>query len=438
MWKKIKNILTIIPSFLSFPIREWGLLQKTPFRKGGQGGFSGGKQYSTPTEDTQSSENETSEQIPFPREFLDIIDNIFLTFPDISQAVKKTVHLGNTGHHVEFEGLSEAQAKSANEEIKNFSKTILKYSAGLDSFVNLLFQQAITKGAISLEIVPSLKFDSVEKIVFVPVKSIQFKKVDREFLPFQNLPGKEPIPLNPEQYMYIPLHTLENSPYGIPPFISAFHSLMIQKDGMQNVKNIIRKFGLLGFIFAQKRIPNNEGLSQGEYKEFLQKDLMNFSKSFRNNFNSGVAVAYDDTTIQHNQVTGDAKGVSDIFQLVEQQIASGIDIDPALLGRTYSTTETYAGVVYHSFLSSLTNTRRLIKRALEKILLMHLTYKGFPVKSVSIKFNPDKELNPEKAATAEKTKIENVLLKLNAGIIDLDTAAKELGYPKATGLAAKK
>jgi len=430
MWNKIKNILTIIPSILFSPLLQRGV----------RGDFlrKGAKQNYAPVEDTQSSETETSEDIPFPREFLDLIDTIFLTFPDISQAVKKTIHLGNTGHHVEFEGLSEAQAKSANEEIKNFSKTILKYSAGLDSFVNLLFQQAITKGAISIEIVPSMKFDSVEKIVFVPVKSIQFKKVEREFLPFQNLPGKEPIPLNPEQYMYIPLHTLENSPYGIPPFISAFQTLMIQKDGMSNVKNILKKFGLLGFIFAQKRIPNNEGLSQNEYREFLQKDLMNFSKSFRNNFSSGVAVAYDDVKIEHNQVTGDAKGVSDIFQLVEQQIASGIDIDPALLGRAYSTTETYAGVVYHSFLSSLTNTRRLIKRALEKILLTHLIYKGYPLKSLSIKFNPDKELNPEKAAIADKTKIQNVLLKLNAGIIDLDTAAKELGYAKATGLPAKK
>jgi len=67
-----------------------------------------------------------------------------------------------------------------------------------------------------------------------------------------------------------------------------------------------------------------------------------------------------------------------------------------------------------------------------------LIYKGYPLKSLSIKFNSDKELNPEKAATADKTKIENVLLKLNAGIIDLDTAAKELGYAKATGLPAKK
>lgn len=386
-----------------------------------------------PNENLQSSEDETTVDLPFPHSFLDTIDLMLMTVPDISQAVRKTISIGNTGHRIEFKGLSDAQSESARTELESFVKSVFRYSAGTDSLVNLLFQQAVTKGAVSIEIVPSLKFDAVEKIVFVPVKSIRFHKSDREYLPYQQLAGRDPIALNPEQYMYIPLQTLENSPYAIPPFISAMNSVLLQKDGMHNLSSIIRKFGLLGFIFAQKRIPANEGLSHNEYKEFLKKDLSEFSKSFRNNFSSGVAVAYDDVKIDHNSVTADSKGVSDIFQLIEQQVASGLDVDPALLGRTYSTTETYAGVVYHSFLSSLNNTRRLIKRALEKIYLQHLLYKGFPVKTVSVKFNTDRELSPEKSAMAEKTKIENVLLKLNAGLIDRDTAAKELGYEKAAG-----
>jgi hypothetical protein len=390
---------------------------------------------SVPNEDARSSEDSTSNQIPFPREFLEVIDHLILNTPDLSQALRKTITIGNTGHRIEFEGLSDSESEKARKEIENFSKTVLKYQAGMDSLVNLLFVQATTKGAISIEAVPNVTMDGISKIVFVPVKDILFKKIDKEYYPHQISFGNDDILLNENQYMYIPLQTLENSPYGIPPFISAYFSLSIQKDGVSNLKNIIRKFGLMGFIFAQKRIPANEGFSQNEYREFLKKDLKNFSESFRNNFNSGVAVAYNDVDIKHNSVTADSKGVGEIFQLIEQQVASGIDIDPALLGRSYSTTETYAGVVYHAFLSSISNTRRLIKRALEKVLLMHLSLKGFPVKSVKVIFNEDKELNPEKAELAKKTKIENVLLKLQAGIINLETACKELGY---AGLPEKK
>lgn len=395
-----------------------------------------------PVEDRQSSQ--TSDETftgtlerPFPFEFFEIIDQLILKTPDLSQAVKKTIQIGNSGHRVEFDGLSQAQSEKAQEEIQSLSRKILKYSAGMDNLVNLLFRQAITKGAISIEIVPSLNFDSVEKIVFVPLKRIRFIKENGEYIPVQDIPGKEPIVLNPEQYIYIPLESEENSPYGIPPFISALKTVFIQEDGVNNLKSIVKKFGLLGFIFAQKRIPHNEGKTEYEYKKFLSESLKEFSDSFRQNFNSGVAVSYDDVSINHNSLTGDARGVSDIFQLIEQQIASGIDIDPALLGRTYSTTETYAGVVYHAFLSSINNTRRLIKRALEKIFLMHLIYLNYPVKKVKVIFNPDKSLNPEKEATAEKIKIENVILKINAGLIDRDTGAKELGYRKASGLLKK-
>lgn len=382
---------------------------------------------------------QSSRDLPFNNalppyiEFLDILEHLVLTTPDYSQAVKRTVNLGNTGYSVDFEGLGKAQIEKSRDEINKFSSHIGRYKTGMDNFVDLLFRQILIKGAISIEVVPSEKLDRVERIVVVPVKTIRFKYENYEYIPYQTGVMEGEVYLNTNQYIYSPLIQAENSPYAIPPFLSAMDTTFIQKDSIKNVKSIINKFGLLGFLFAQKTMPFNDGLTDKEYEDKLVEELEKLAESFRQNFGSGAAVSYDDVSVTHNSISTDTRGAIDLFNLVEQQIASGLDIDPALLGRTYSTTETYAGVVYHAFVSSLDNIRKLIKRTLEKIYFMHLVMLGFPVKRVKVSFNPSKSLKPKEDIESEGIKIDNVLKKMNAGIIDLDTAARELGYEKATG-----
>ncbi len=238
----------------------------------------------------------------------------------------------------------------------------------------------------------------------------------------------------------MPLQSDEDSPYGIPPYLSALNSILIQIDSMDNVKNIIKKFGLLGFLSATKKIPiQDAGKTETEHRNSLEEKLKKFAKNFSQNFKSGIAVSYDDVSYDYKSFGSDsARGAKDILQEVEQQIASGLDIDPALLGRTYSTTETYAGVVYASFLASLGNIRRIVKRFLERGYYLHLVMAGYPVSSVKVTFNKDRGMNPKEELEAEEVKVRTVLTKYQAGIIDADVAARELGYDKATGIVSSK
>ncbi|MBN8220704.1 MAG: hypothetical protein J0L53_07250, partial [Spirochaetes bacterium] len=143
-----------------------------------------------------------------------------------------------------------------------------------------------------------------------------------------------------------------------------------------------------------------------------------------------------DTSIDHRSITGDARGAADLFQVGEEQLASGIDMDPALLGRSYSTTETYAGVVYQAFLSKLAGRTRIVKRFLERVYFLHLVLAGYRVKKVRVTFNPARSLNPQSDAQAENFRLLNIKMKEDAGWIDADQAAKEAGYEKATGTKA--
>jgi hypothetical protein len=385
----------------------------------------------------QTSENQTIGEIQpkIPYQFIEFIEELTLTVPDFSQTVKRTQQLGNTGHYVEFSGLSKSKEEEANKAIELMASSV--YTAGIDGLVNTLFRQILVTGSISIEFVPDIKLEKIEKVVIVPTKTIRFYYDGENYLPYQETTEGKTF-LNTYQYSYIPLLQYEDSPYSIPPFLSALNLARMQKNSIGDLQNIIKKYGLLGFVFAKRKIPYNSNMGEEEYKSYLQKELIKFAENFRANFSSGAAVSYDDVDIQHHSITDNTNGAEKIFQMIEQQIASGLDIDPSLLGRTYSTTETYAGVVYHAFLSNLNNIRRLIKRVLEKIYYTHLILQGFQLDRVTVTFNPDKSLNPKADAEVEKINVETVILKLNAGIIDYDTAARELGYEKATGLPEKK
>jgi hypothetical protein len=367
----------------------------------------------------------------YPEEFLETIEKLVLTTPDLSQALKRSIQLGNTGHITLAEN-AKGDDTAASSAVSELAESMYQDGPGADGLVNALWRQIMIKGALSLEIVPRLDLSGVEKVVLVSVETVRFRYIDGERVMVQNKGGAEYV-LNPAQYIYYPLFTDEKSPYGIPPFISALEAVETQKDSVGSIKRIIRKYGLLGFIFAKLKIPYRGNESENEYQDRLKRKLTDFAKSFRANFESGAAVAYDDTEVAHHSVTNDARGAIELFREIEQQVASGIDIDPALLGRSYSTTETYAGVVYSAFLAQNRNVRRLIKRALEKIYKTHLAMSGYNVRSLKVRFHPDPSLNPKLEAESEGIKIDNVIKKINAGLIDRDTGARELGYEKASG-----
>lgn len=366
-------------------------------------------------------------------EFIEIIEKLAITNPDMSQTIKQSIMLGNTGHNVTFENLPESQSKKANQEIDEWASITFTRGGGIDGFVNDLFRQILISGAISVEWIPSMKLEGIEKAVLVPVKEIKFKKIGNEFIAYQYKNGME-IELNQSQYQYIPLQKGEDSPYGIPPFISSLNAIITQLDGFANIKHFLKKIGLLGMLSVKKEVPPRDyNKSETEWTDYLRQKLQEAAEGFKNNFMSGVAVHYSDTEIEHTDINANAQGAAEIWQLIEEQVASGLNIPPSLLGRTYSTTETYAGVIYSSFLANLENVRRIIKRVLERGYWLHLAMKGYPITRVKVTFNENESINAINDAQAENIKVQSIILKLQSGIIDVDTAAKELGYAKATG-----
>lgn len=371
----------------------------------------------------------------FPLEYLGLLEVLSIWNPDISQALSIIVNLGNTGHKIEVDGKS---PEAVLDRINGLAGKIYRVGGGVDGLVNHFLRQISLMGALSAEwVVADNIQDGIRDAVVVPVRSIRFKLEDGIYQPYQYTGGAFDtayVELNPLTYSYSPIQTMDDDPYGIPGFYAALKNIEIQLDSVGGIGQIVRKMGLLGFLDVSLKIPGkNAGESDEAYKNRLGLRLKNYAKAFTANFSKGVAVHYDDQELKHNNVGSTAAaGAKAVFNLNEEQVLSALDIPPSMMGRSYSTTETYAGVDFERLMKRLLNSRRSIKRFIEKGYNMDLLLAGINTK-VSVKFNSNTGFQEKESAEAEGQRIKNAVEKRDAGFISDDEAARELGYEEATG-----
>lgn len=373
----------------------------------------------------------------FPVEVYDILTNLTLMNADLRQAIGHVVQLGNTGHILKLEAPSDAQIEAMVKRIEDRSEIMLPYTTGTDGLVNGMFTQAARTGALSLEWVPSNKLDGIDKIFFVPVSQIRWvtRPDGMGYYPVQVPPngilGKpgNAIVLNPRTFYYANLETMENSPYAVPPMIAALEPISVQKTMLKNIHKIMKKMGIMGLIAYKMAPPEKRGGETDErFKERCMEYLVKVSAQLKESFSEGIVTGFKgafDFDVQ--SITGDAKGIKEIFQMNEEQLFSAIGADPAMHGRTYSTTETYASVVFSKMASQLGNYQRMVADGLEFGWGLDLTLAGLPG-GIEVEFNSTQSLRNLQEAQTRMIEIANAEALYQGGVIDQGEKARKLGY----------
>lgn len=373
----------------------------------------------------------------FPVEVYDIITNLTLLNPDLRQAVGHVVQLGNTGHILSLEAPTDTQIEAMVQRIEDRAEIMMPFTSGTDGLVNGLFAQVARVGAISTEWVPNRKLDGIDKIFFVPVSQIRWvsRKDGMGYYPVQVPPQtvlgapSNGIVLNPRTHYYANMETMENSPYAIPPMIASLEAIGIQKTMLKNIHKVMKKMGIMGLIAYKMAPPERKG---GETEEKYQARCLEYlkrtSEQLKDNFNEGIVTGFQKAfDFEVQSVTGDAKGIKEIFQMNEEQLFSAIGADPAMHGRTYSTTETYASVVFSKMASQLANYQRLVADCLEFGWGLDLALAGMPGE-IEVEFNSTQSLRNLQEAQTRMIEIANAEALYQGGTIDQNEKARLLGY----------
>jgi hypothetical protein len=359
----------------------------------------------------------------YPRDWLNTIAQAVVANPILSQVHNLVINLANTGHIVQVEGKDAEKAKDELEE--------LAFLLNTDHLVNQLIAQINISGAISAEVVVAENLQGIKKVVFVPASTVYFvyNEETDEYEPYQWVGTANPIKLNTMTYKYLPLLTLEDSPYAIPPFLASLSIVEVVESMITELKGLAQKIGLIGFLDVMfpplAKAPNE---TETEYQERALKWLESIAQQVVENMSKGVFLHYDGTKAEFKEISPNAGGIREIIDLAEKWLIEGAKSQPAVLGFSTGYTETWATVALHVFSAQLENIQRLVKRFLEFVYRLHLMLKGFDIDDVNIIFNPLPDFEPQRKAEARLKEAQRIATLLQAGVIDVETAKKELGY----------
>ena len=365
--------------------------------------------------------------------------------PDVSQATKNIMGVSNTTYLLEIEyeqDFSDERKmelrKEINKELKIFKRQMYP-NGNHRTFIDDCARQVVATGSICVEWVPKPDLSGIQKAVIVPTYTLRWFKSKRGALTLkQSLPFtlsnvrnfKSNVRLNPLNTVYVAFNRVEGNPYGVPEYMAVVEPLETQSNMMKGIQKYSSKINPLGFTTIRFKKPTKDNKeTQAQYIARLHHLLDTNSELYKDGLENGLAVGFmDEFQVEHQPTLEGGNNVAAVHQVNEEQVFSALNQDPALGGRTYSTTETYAGVVYDKFLSGAETKQVGLSDVVGRGFTLHLQLKGFPVKSVYPIFTKAKSLT-------QKTDAESKFIaqKFNHGlysdgIISQDVYAGNMGY----------
>lgn len=391
-----------------------------------------------------------------PFEMLDFIELLAVYNPDYSQAVENMRTLANPGHVLQIDA-TKGVAKATAQRIKDKNKQIQHKNGGIDGLIDKLLWQAAVYGAMAGEWVPNENMTDIVDFIDVNPKTVKFFwELDPTEDPFQLGPHWAPyqyatirqvleaeqngqkvrngayVKLNEITFQYFSFSAAPGSPYGVPPFLAALNNIAIQRDMMSNMASVVKKIALLGLIDIKvESLTAMPGESQSDYQSRATQYLEGYADLAVNMLDSGGIIHFDDATVSSTSLAGNASGATNIFTQNEEQVFSGLKSMPSVQGRSYSTTETYAGVAYDIMIRQSLRYQRAAKLMVEYGYNLMIMMWGVKVNDIKVQFHENKSLQRLQIAQAEHTEIINELMKWAAGITNQVDAAHALGHPDA-------
>lgn len=391
----------------------------------------------------------------FEQEYLEAIEWLAKVHPDVSNAVEN-MGMANTPYKTYFdEGIKPEIEKKMLEELDALHSRWYQFSSSKSGLTGDLFTQLAIYGAESTEGEIETNLKGIKRIVLPSPINIYFA-YDRktgDYLPYQKVPKNSQdlvqglklvngqyLKLNPLTYRYQTIRRIGETPYGVPPFLSALNALAIQKDMVENLKYIIQKIGLLGFLSVLLQKPQAiPGENQTKYDSRLEKYLDTQADQVKKGLRTGFTVGYTKTEVDMKSVgSTSAEGADKLMNMNDRMVMTGLKQDPSMMGMNNTTTETFARVMFAKLGTQYAAYQEAVATVLAYYDLLHLQLLNYPVKKVIHEFEPVALSDKIKDEEAYGKKIANVILLRDENIIDQDMAANMLDFEEPAGPAPDK
>ncbi|WP_338761808.1 hypothetical protein WAF17_16315 [Bernardetia sp. ABR2-2B] len=376
----------------------------------------------------------------FPLEWIPILRNLSVYDRNVGRAVNNSVALAQTTYQIELpDNLSKRDRKNIMETIRTFEK-----DANIHSFTRNAIRTVTYSGGIATDaILVANPFPSaVKRLAILDLSNIRFNynpKSD-EYIAKQvnvNVIGKSEIILRKETFFYECINQLEENPYPVPALLAAIEDITTQKEMLDNFKIIIQKLGMMGFLEVLVSIPEQKkGENNDAFYERCKKHLIEYTDEINKGLANGFAVAYEGAaSFKMNATNINFTGAEKAFEIINKLLHNGLNTDGVFMNDNTNTSETFARVLLQVLIGNIDSIQKTVASVLSQAFLLHLRLQGFTkLDWVNVVFEKPLIGDALKEAQTEAVRIQNAKAKEDAGYIDSDAAAQELGHEKASGI----
>jgi hypothetical protein len=360
--------------------------------------------------------------------------------PDVSQAIWNFKIIGNSGYKARvtlMDGVSEH--KSGQKLVDDFLLGLNYYnsngfekSRSIDRLVDMMFDSALLRGAVSMEMVMDSDFNNVLYFASVDPDTIDFKIEKNRLVPYQSS-----VKLDIPTFFFEGVDETETDPYGTSPFMSVVQSLAFHSQVLEDIKMVVHNqgYGKYDIKIVEevllKRMPINIRNNEAKKQEWLNNQLSMIIDMYSKLDPDAAFVHFDSVEVD---MVDTAKATIDpqkLMAVIDTQILGALKQYSTLMGRrSQGQTEQYAKLEIKIFMKSVKRIRDMIENMISRALTKYLNINGMQG-FVFFKFN-DTEIRTElEKVNFEQIAITNAAAKRDHGWIDNDMASDEVTGHKA-------
>lgn len=321
---------------------------------------------------------------------------------DASGARRDMVALANPGYVLKFAGSDRAKAQ-AKRELDQLEQRLGDFRSW-DELINHQLGECFEAGAASLEAFPFPSRSGVAGVEVVPAEEVTILRQGNDRVYRQVAYGAD---LDTRTYVYSGYNLRGRDPHGTPAMVSALIELERKVKLIDGADKIMRL--MADGAFLQLGVPKPtlaelqlDSDKDPRYMEALTSWYAAYVEIATQAREYGVMVTQDGVDAKAIPVTGNVQGVSQLQDVNNLRLWSGLMTMPFMRGKNENTTQALAEVVYPILLSHAGNLQLTVKPVIEFVMNLHLRLAGIAC-SVTLDFHEPPNPFLESHAKAQLT-----------------------------------
>jgi len=302
---------------------------------------------------------------------------------------------------------------------------------GLEALLLEYYNSLFTTGCCAGEVVCNPARDGLDHFYFIDTASLRCEASRDEWQIYQDNEGKKSNLNHPSVYYY-GLNVNTTNPLGESLLASVPFVARVEQQLLSDMHKSMHNAGYHRLHVKIKPPERSSGETEDKYINRANRYFEKTAEMFQDFRPEDNPITWDDVEISYigpGSKIATSRSWYVNHKAMLEDICAGMHLAPFMLGYAYGTTHNWALFKYELVQREVRSIQQAASGFLEWLANLELALKGIPVQ-VRIKFSNEVIYGLADKLQAEEKRISTIIMKKDAGLIDMEQAKSEVESDK--------